>query len=186
MRRKSTEAETREISMLTETDSNSDDSVKIRQYLPEDWPEVCAVHDRARPDELHGSCDPRAFVRLADEKEDAANFQRSRKFVACLGERIVGFVGVDYTFLSWLYVDPDYYGRGIGRQLLRLGMELIGPSAWTVVLSGNVRAQRLYQSEGFQIVQTFDGDNAGYPCKCFKLALSPGESPAAPSEATRS
>lgn len=147
-------------------------SVIIRAYRDEDWPAVCAVHDRARPDELHGSCDPRAFVRLADEQEDAADFERSRKFVACSGDQVVGFVGVDGTYLSWLYVDPACYGRGIGRQLLRWGVSLIGPQAWTVVLTGNARARRLYESEGFQVVRTFEGHNAGYPCTSMKLALS--------------
>lgn len=148
----------------------------IRPYIPEDWPEVCAVHDLARPHELEGSCDPRAFVPLAEEQVDAANFHRSRKFVACVEGRVVGFVGVDDEYLSWLYVDPAFYGRGIGRELLRLGVRLIGPQAWTVALARNVRARRLYESEGFQVVETFEGANAGYPCSCLKLALSPAAS----------
>ena len=134
---------------------------------------MCAVHDRARPDELRGSCDARAFVPLAADHDDAANFQRSRKFVACVEGQVVGFVGVDGTYLSWLYVDPACYGRGIGRELLRLGVRLIGPQAWTVVLAGNSRARRLYESEGFQLVRTREGVNAGYPSTSLQLALSP-------------
>lgn len=156
------------------------DSVIIRAYCDDDRPAVCAVHDRARPDELRGSCDPRAFVPLADEQEDAADFQRSRKFVACIGEQIVGFVGVDGTYLSWLYVDPAYYGRGIGRRLLRWGVGLIGPQAWTVVLAGNTRARRLYERQGFHVVCTCEGFNAGYPCTSMRLALSPSAAIAAP------
>jgi ribosomal protein S18 acetylase RimI-like enzyme len=154
------------------TATPSPDSVIIRAYCDDDWPAVCAVHDRARPDELRGSCDPRAFVPLADDQEDAADFQRSRKFVACRGDQVVGFVGVDGTYLSWLYVDPAHYGRGIGRQLLRWGVSLIGPQAWTVVLAGNARARRLYESEGFRVVRTSEGHNAGYPCTSMRLALS--------------
>jgi ribosomal protein S18 acetylase RimI-like enzyme len=134
---------------------------------------VCAVHDRARPDELRGSCDPRAFVPLAAEQDDSESFQRSRKCVACLEEQIVGFVGIDRTYLSWLYVDPAYSGQGIGRQLLRLGLQMIGPQAWTIVLAGNIRARRLYASEGFQVVRIYESTNAGYPCTCVQLMLSP-------------
>ncbi len=159
--------------MHTETGIQSAGHVTIREYRDDDWPAVCAVHDRARPDELRGSCDPRAFVPLAAEQEDAANFHRSQKFVACLGEQIVGFVGVDGMSLSWLYVDPAYSGQGIGRRLLRLGVQRIGPQAWTVVLAGNTRAWRLYESEGFQVVRTFESTNAGYPCTCVELVLSP-------------
>jgi ribosomal protein S18 acetylase RimI-like enzyme len=122
-------------------------------------------------------------VGLAADQEDAASFQRSRKFVACVEGEIVGFVGVDGTYLSWLYVDPAWYGRGIGRELLRLGVRLIGPQAWTIVLAGNSRAQQLYESEGFQVVRTCGGSNAGYPCTSMQLALSaspnPGHSPPA-------
>lgn len=156
------------------------DSVIIRAYCDADWPAVCAVHDRARPDELRGSCDPRAFVPLAADQEDAADFQRSRKFVACLADQIVGFVGVDGTYLSWLYVDPAYYGQGIGRQLLRWGVDLMGPQAWTVVLMGNTRARRLYEKEGFRVVRTSEGFNAGYPCTSMQLALSPSTAIASP------
>jgi ribosomal protein S18 acetylase RimI-like enzyme len=159
--------------ILTISVGNKADSIIIREYCDGDWAAVCAVHDRARPDELRGSCDPRAFVPLAADQEDAANFQRSRKFVACVAGQIVGFVGVDGTYLSWLYVDPAWCGRGIGRKLLRLGVRLIGPQAWTVVLEGNSRARRLYESEGFHVVRTREGVNAGYPCTSLQLALSP-------------
>jgi ribosomal protein S18 acetylase RimI-like enzyme len=147
--------------------------ITIRAYGDDDWPMVCAVHDRARPDELRGSCDPRAFVPLATDQDDTASFQRSRKFVACVGEQVVGFVGIDGTYLSWLYVDPAYYGQGIGRRLLRLGLQLIGPQAWTIVLAGNIRARRLYESEGFRVVRFYESTNGGYPCTCVQLTLFP-------------
>ena len=77
-------------------------------------------------------------------------------------------------------MDPEYYGRGIGRRLLRLGMQHIGPPAWTVVLAGNRRVRRLYESEGLQVVHTYESINAGYPCTCVQLALAPAAPPAAP------
>src|SRR5215510_12728994 len=104
--------------MHPETDRQSADCITMREYRDADWAAVCVVHDRARPDELRGSCDPRAFVPLATDQDDTASFQRSRKFVACVGEQVVGFVGIDGTYLSWLYVDPAYYRQGIGRRLL--------------------------------------------------------------------
>lgn len=144
--------------------------ITIREYADGDWDALCRVHDRARPDELAGSCDPRAFVPLAEDAT-ADDLGRSRKWVARAGERVVGFVGADGEYLSWLYVDPEYYGRGIGRRLLRRALAAIGPGARTIVLAGNARARALYESEGFAAARTFESDNAGYPCTCVRLAL---------------
>ena len=41
----------------------------IRDYEPHDWPAICRVHDRSRPDELRGSFDARAFIPLAEDRE---------------------------------------------------------------------------------------------------------------------
>ena len=147
--------------------------ITIRPYRDEDFAAVCAVHDQARPIELRGSCDPRAFVPLADELEDAEDFSRSQKHVACVGERIVGFVGVDGAYISWLYVDPAFAGQGLGRRLLRLAIALAGPGAWTFCLLGNVRALSLYEREGFVIATILAGSNAGYPCTGARLELRP-------------
>ena len=50
----------------------------IRPYRDADWEAICRVHDRARPDELRGSCDPRAFVPLAEDPT-AHDIHRCRK-----------------------------------------------------------------------------------------------------------
>lgn len=90
-----------------------------RNYEDKDWQAICQIHDRARPDELKGSCDPCGFIPIEQDKE-VEDLKRSKKFVACEGETVVGFVGVDEDYLAWLYVDPAHYGKGIGRELLRI------------------------------------------------------------------
>ena len=57
----------------------------------------------------------------------------------------------------------------IGRERLRIGIREIGEGAWTIVLDGNKKAIALYESEGFQEISRFAGDNNGYPCTCLKL-----------------
>jgi len=139
-----------------------------REYQESDWKAICQIHDRARPDELRGSCDPRAFVPIEQDKE-VEELKTSRKFVACDDEKVVGFVGVDDKYLAWLYIDPSHYGQGIGRELLKVGIREIGTGAWTIVLDGNQKAISLYESEGFQEVRRFESDNAGYPCTCIRM-----------------
>ena len=141
---------------------------EYRDYQESDWQSICQIHDRARPDELVGSCDPRGFIPIEQDKE-VEDLKRHKKFVACEDGKVVGFVGVDEDYLAWLYIDPDYYGRGIGRELLRMGIREIGEGAWTIALEGNKKAIALYESEGFQEISRFEGDNNGYPCTCLKL-----------------
>lgn len=142
--------------------------ITYRDYQDTDWKAICQIHDRARPDELQGSCDPQAFVPIEQDK-DVKELKACWKYVACEDERVVGFVGVDEKYLAWLYIDPDHYGKGMGRELLRIAIREIGDSAWTIALDGNHKAIKLYESEGFREVKRFSGDNHGYPVTCVKL-----------------
>lgn len=142
--------------------------ITYRSFEDRDWKSICQIHDRARPDELVGSCDPRGFIPIEEDKE-IEDLRASRKFVACEDETVIGFVGVDDDYLAWLYVDPSHYGKGVGRELLRIGIREIGEGAWTIVLDGNKKAIALYESEGFREISRFDGENNGYPCTCLKL-----------------
>ena len=142
--------------------------IKIRAYQPADWPAVIAVHDAARPDELQGSCDPRAFVSLADDPE-AEELQGSRILIAEVDEQVVGFSAVDGEYLGWLYLHPDHYRRGIGRLLLQASLDLIEGACWTIVLAGNTPAINLYHEQNFVVSDRFESDNAGFPCTCLRL-----------------
>ena len=143
----------------------------LRPYHPEDWKAICQIHDLARPDELLGSCDPRAFVPI-EEDEEVEHLTKCQKIVAVVGKTVVGFIGVDATYIGWLYIHPDFYGQGIGRKLLQAGLGLVEGKAWTIALDGNSRAINLYQSEGFLVVNRYKSDNAGYPCACVRLERS--------------
>lgn len=142
--------------------------ITYRNYTETDWQAICNIHDRARPDELKGSCDPRAFIPIERDPE-VEGLKQSRKLVACDGDRVVGFVAVDEKYVSFLYVDPGHYSRGIGRELLQIATQLIGEGAWTIVLNGNRRAIALYDSEGYREVRRFRSDNAGFPCTCLRM-----------------
>jgi len=143
----------------------------VRNYAQTDWPEARLIHDQARPIELEGSCDPRAFVPLAEDEDDLLEFRQCQKLVACLGDRVVGFIGSSGDEIGWLYVDPTESGKGVGRQLLRKGLAAIKGDATVYVLDGNTRALKLYLSEGFTKADSFKSKNNGYPCTVLKLSL---------------
>lgn len=145
--------------------------ITYREYNDADWKAICQIHDRARPDELRGSCDPRGFIPIEQDKE-AEELKKCWKFVACVDEQVIGFIGVDDKSLAWLYIDPSHYGKGIGRALLQIGLREIGDGAWTIVLDRNATAMKLYESEGFRETKRFPGENNGYPVTCVKMERS--------------
>ena len=145
--------------------------ITYRDYQDSEWAAICQIHDRARPYELKGSCDPRAFIPIEEDPE-VEDLKRSQKFVACDENKVVGFSAIDEKYVSFLYIDPDYYKQGIGRKLLQMAYQAIGPGAWTIVLHNNQPAIKLYESEGFKEVHRFDSDNAGYPCTCLRMERS--------------
>ena len=135
--------------------------IAIRSYRPEDWEAICRVHDRARPDELRGSFDARAFIPLAEDPE-ASSIERCEMFVAELERNVIAFAGTEGAYLAWLYVDPAHYRRGIGRALLRHCMARLQGEAGTLACGNTRRAIALYESEGFVIGERLTGENAGY------------------------
>jgi GNAT superfamily N-acetyltransferase len=146
--------------------------VVIRDYRPDDWPAVCRVHDRSRPDELRGSFDARAFIPLAEDPE-GGYIKACTMFIAQQGDDVVGFAGIDEPYLAWLYVDPVHYRRGIGRALLRHCLARLSEDAWTRACGNNDAALGLYLSEGFVIESRSIGENAGYKGPSARLALHP-------------
>ena len=143
--------------------------IRIRPFTRNDWDGVCQVHDRSRPLELQDEQIPLDLIPLKEDPEGAV-LQQCRLLVACEGDRIIGFSGSREAYLGWLYLDPDYTGRGIAKQLLKESLKYTGPRTWTVTRATNKRAQALYESEGFSVRDSFVSDDDGYPCEVFKMA----------------
>lgn len=119
--------------------------IRLREYSPEDWDAISGIHDRARLDELRASVGVEAFLSLANTFENEGLFD-GEVWVACDEEAVVGFVAFADDDVSWLYVSPDYYRRGIGKKLLGHAIDRCGKSVSTSVLSGNDAALRLADS----------------------------------------
>ncbi len=134
--------------------------ITIRPYREADWEDICGIHDLARRDELRGSVDPAAFLPLASTAEPEGLFAGD-VWVACAAQRVVGFVAAEDDEITWLYVHPDHYRCGIGRQLLRYAVQWCGSVVTTQALAGNTAAIELYTSEGFEVVETRTGKLSG-------------------------
>ena len=137
--------------------------LEIRDARLDDWGALGEVHDAARLQELAASVGVEAFKTLAETADDEGLFD-DRLWVAELDGRVVGFAAYADDELTWMYVHPAHQGRGVGTALLRHlvdhataeGVERIE----LTVLDGNP-ARRLYEREGFTLVETRTGRLAG-------------------------
>lgn len=135
-------------------------TITIRPYADTDWPALNRIHDAARLDELRPTVGVEAFLTLADTYENEGLFD-DVVLVAEYDGDVAGFIAVADHEVTWMYVDPERYRRGVGRALLRAALaDATGPVELTV-LDGNDAARALYESEGFVLQHTRTGPLVG-------------------------
>ena len=90
------------------------------------------------------------------------------------GDDIVAFLGYDMTSIEMLFVDPDYRGRGIGRDLIEWAIEDVHAER-VAVNEQNVQAVGFYARMGFEVEHRTETDGCGkpYPILYLRLKYSP-------------
>jgi len=85
--------------------------------------------------------------------------------------RILGFVGVLNRKVEMLFLDPDYFGQGLGKNLLMFALNQLGADKIDVN-EQNTKAVEFYLRSGFQTYERTDTDDQGrnYPLLRMKLA----------------
>ena len=125
--------------------------LSIREYVHQlDWDNICKIHDRARIIELEKSAPKEAFVPLLDCYKEEKLFD-SIIFVAEKNNETVGFVAFSKKVITWLYIDPKFFRKGYGKQLLSFALSKILKPVKVTVLNNNLRAINLYKGLGFRV-----------------------------------
>jgi GNAT superfamily N-acetyltransferase len=72
---------------------------------------------------------------------------------------VIAVLVLEPGWISQLYVDPRYTGRGLGARLLDVAKSAYpnGLDLWT--FAANTRARRFYERHGFTAIASTDGDN---------------------------
>ena len=146
--------------------------VVIRSYKDEDWKGVCRVHDRSRPYEVENFMPQELVMTMERAVVEEDNFFESKKFVATDEQgKIIGFICIQGDELTWLYVDPDYHGQGVGTALVEHVRSGLGKDGFVLCTQENEKGFCFYQKVGFQPVAFFPGSVQGYPCTCVRMTL---------------
>lgn len=82
----------------------------------------------------------------------------------------VGFMGIDGHKLEMLFLLPQVQGSGLGRRLLRHGMDRHGVTA-LCVNEQNPQARGFYEHMGFQVRRRTETDEQGNPYPLLHMAL---------------
>lgn len=134
--------------------------ISIRPYTPEDWDRLCDIHDAARKDELAATVGLAAFLTLKQTATSEGLFD-ANLVVAEVAGVVEGFTAFSEEELTWLYVSPNFYRKGIGRALVQYVVKNSDNNLCVDVLEGNRAALSLYLSEGFEIVRRIVGHLEG-------------------------
>lgn len=77
-------------------------------------------------------------------------------------DKVIGFVGTSDVTIQMLFISPNYFGKTVGRILLKYALEN-KKCTKVEVNEQNPRALRFYQKHGFQIKASSELDHQGNP-----------------------
>lgn len=105
-------------------------------------------------------------------KEFASNMNFNDLQFFCLTNKnvILGFIGVADKKVEALFLDPEYFGQGLGRKLLNFAVKDLNADRLDIN-EQNEKALKFYQKFGFEIFERTDKDDQGrnYPLLRMKL-----------------
>ena len=134
-------------------------TVTVRPYDERDWADICRIHDAARLDELGGAGLLDAYLDLEATYENEGLFD-DEVWVAEVDGRVAGFIAGSSGEITWAYVDPALYRRGIGRALVQHVLDRATGPVELEVLDGH-SARAFYEALGFVLETTTTGKLAG-------------------------
>jgi putative acetyltransferase len=92
--------------------------------------------------------------------------------VFCLTEDdlVIGFIGVADKKIEMLFLDPKYFGQGLGKMLMNFAISELAADK-VDVNEQNIKAVNFYKKFGFEIIERTEKDDQGrnYPLLRMKL-----------------
>ncbi len=104
------------------------------------------------------------------------NFNAFQVFCLTKENLVLGFIGVADKKVEMLFIDPKYFGQGLGQKLLSFAVTELNADKLGVN-EQNKKALKFYQKFGFETFERTDKDEQGrnYPLLRMKLTKSSNE-----------
>jgi len=105
-------------------------------------------------------------------KKILQNFDFKDLDVFCLedNEEVVGFIGINSEKIEMLFLNPDYIGKGLGRQLIDFAFSNF-KIQYVDVNEQNQKATEFYKKIGFETFDRTEKDDLGKPYPILKMKL---------------
>ena len=110
------------------------------------------------------------------ELVSSINFNAFQVFCLTKEDLVLGFIGVADKKVEMLFIDPKYFGQGLGQKLLSFAVTELNADKLDVN-EQNEKALKFYQKFGFETFERTDKDEQGrnYPLLRMKLIKSNNE-----------
>lgn len=134
---------------------------KYKQQILTVWEQsVLATHDFLTPTDF-------SEIKKLVQTINFNHFQ-----VYCLTEDdfVIGFIGVANKKIEMLFLDPKYFGQGLGKMLMNFAISELAADK-VDVNEQNIKAVNFYKKSGFEIIERAEKDDQGrnYPLLRMKL-----------------
>lgn len=105
-------------------------------------------------------------------KKILQNFDFKDLGVFCLveNEKVVGFIGIHSEKIEMLFLNPDYIGKGLGKQLTDFALSNFEIN-YVDVNEQNPKATVFYKKIGFETFDRSEKDDMGKPYPILKMKL---------------
>ncbi|WP_313262227.1 GNAT family N-acetyltransferase [Sphingobacterium sp.] len=99
------------------------------------------------------------------------NFNDFQVFCLVNGKVILGFIGVADMKIEMLFLDPKYFGQGLGQKLLNFAVKKLNADK-VDVNEQNSKAVKFYHRFGFEIFERTDKDDQGRNYALLRMKLA--------------
>lgn len=140
----------------------------IKAYHPSDKNQLLSVWEKSVLATHHFlSQEDFVFIKSLLQEMD---FEMLNVYCLLHQQKVVGFIGIDEKKIEMLFLDPDYIGKGLGKQLMDFALSHHGATL-VDVNEQNPNAVAFYQKFGFTAFERTEKDDLGkdYPLLRMKL-----------------